>query len=277
MPLLIAALLLSAPATQLDVDVRGSIEASLAGPAGADGSALAAQVARLLRWRGDVVKNVHPGDRMHVLYESTPQGPELLAVEYKGSELSLRAYRYTDRDGIARYYDHEGGLIEPAIKRSPVAAYVQITETPQHGRGKRRHQGLDLKAPEGTPITMPFAGRVLRTNWSRRVNGNCIEVQFDSGKLGRFLHLSSIGRGVEPGARLEAGEALGTVGNTGRSSAPHLHYEVREADGTVLDPLRIHGTTTAAVPEESLAAFHTVRELFDRLLADRTLAVAPKL
>jgi murein DD-endopeptidase MepM/ murein hydrolase activator NlpD len=124
---------------------------------------------------------------------------------------------------------------------------------------------------------MPFAGKVERTNWSRHANGNCVEVVYTDGKIGRFLHLDKLDASVVPGVELAAGAPVGTSGNTGHSIAPHLHYEVRTPAGDVLDPLQVHGTTVVTVPEGRLAEFHTVRELFERLLDERTLAVAPKL
>ena len=89
---------------------------------------------------------------------------------------------------------------------------------------------------------MPFTGRVSRVNWSTRINGLCIEVIFPSGKRARFLHLHSVEQGVKPGRPLKAGAPLGTVGSTGRSGGPHLHYEILSPAGKVLNPLDIHGT-----------------------------------
>src|SRR3954468_3019479 len=110
----VLALAIGAPAQQTKVVVQGSIDASLAHVLGHDGSALAAQVARLVRWRGDVVKNVHKGDELWVLYEEA-DGPELVAMTYKGSELTLNAFRQPDAQGVPRYYDDAGKLIEPGL------------------------------------------------------------------------------------------------------------------------------------------------------------------
>ncbi len=238
--------------------VKGSIEASLATQVGNDAPALGAQVARLLRFRGDINKNVHPGDLLSLMFEHAPE-PELLALAYHGSEITLFAYRFRGADGIDRYYDDQGTLIEPRILHSPVLGYVQITELVQKGRGKRKHNGLDFKAPVGTPVVMPFDGVVARVNWSTRVNGKCVEVVYKNGHVGRFLHLDRVDKGVIAGAHLAAGAAVGAVGNSGRSLAPHLHYEIRSQPGDVLDPLKIHGTEKATVPAGDRAAFDAAR------------------
>ena len=238
--------------------IHGSIERTLNGFDHNAGSAVAAQVARLLRWRGDMVRDVHPGDHLRLVYEPK-EPPELVAMVFEGQAITLEAYRFRDMDNVQRYYDRRGHLIEPGLKNSPLPGAQQITETVQSGRGKRHHQGLDLKAPEGTPIRLPFDGKVSRVNWSTRVNGNCIEIYYTNGKIGRFLHLSHIGDGIVEGVKLSAGKLLGTVGNTGRSSAPHLHYEVRSKRFDVLDPLIVHGTYSPRLPVALRKAFRAAR------------------
>jgi murein DD-endopeptidase MepM/ murein hydrolase activator NlpD len=268
---MLLATLTSAPML-IDTDVHGSIEASLTRVHREHGAALAAQVARLLRWRGDVVRNVQPRDRLRLLYLPSEE-PELVAVAYRGAELSLRAYRFEDDSGVARYYDETGTLVEPHLVDSPVD-YVQITETVQSGSGKRRHFGIDLKAPEGTPVHAPRPGRVNRVNWSTRVNGQCVEVVYTDGTYARFLHLSQVDEGIRSGVRLSAGDRIGLVGSTGRSSAPHLHYDLRTRRGTILDPLAWHGTQQVVLDGAELARFHAVRRRFDRSLGSATAGEA---
>jgi murein DD-endopeptidase MepM/ murein hydrolase activator NlpD len=267
---LVGATLVAGPA-QIETSISGSIEASLVREAPEDGPAIAAQVARLLRWRGDVVQNVQPRDRLNVVY-SEGEEPELLAMAYRGSQIELEAYRFEASDGVARYYDAKGELVEPRMVNSPVPGYVQITEVPQRGRGKRRHKGIDLKAPEGAPVLLPFDGTVVRVNWLTRVNGNCIELRLRSGMVARFLHLQEVDPAVKPGRKLRAGTRLGAVGSTGRSSAPHLHYELRRPDGRVLDPLEVHGTEPVTITPTMRAAFDRLRATYGRELRVTTTA-----
>jgi len=240
------------------VRISGSIEATLSRTLPKEASALGAQIARLLRWKGDIVRNIQPKDELHLIYEPG-SAPELVALRYAGSEVSLLAVRYTASDGVARFYDGDGVLVEPALDNPPLASYTQITEVVQHGRGKRKHAGLDFKAPLGTPVHLPFAAKIARVNWSRRVNGNCVEATLADGTLVRFLHLATVDASMVRGAELAAGAPVGTVGSTGHSSAAHLHYELRDTAGQPLDPMKVHGTHVGRVPSEEMPAFLQIR------------------
>jgi murein DD-endopeptidase len=262
----------SATPRLVSLEVKDNLERSVVRSLPREGPAVAAQVARLLRWRGDVSRNLHRGDTLRLLY--TPPGPgdtepNLLALHYRGLQVQLHAYQYTDASGIARYYTESGARVEPQMLNPPVPRYVQITETLQRGRGRRRHRGIDLKAPSGTPIVLPWGATVRRVNWARRRNGQCIEVMYDDGRLGRFLHLSRVEAAVQRGAHLAAQTSLGQVGNTGHSNAPHLHYEVW-LGGRPVEPLDAHGRSTAALTGAELQGFAVQRAAYDRALLGPT-------
>ena len=268
------ALVPPAEARGLRVVVKSALERALVAREPACGRALGAELARLLRWRGDVARKVRPGDTLEVLYvpHPKPTEPELLAVHYDGELLHLHAYRFAAAgDGIARYYDGDGHRVEPTMRHPPVPRYWQITETVQRGRGRRHHRGDDFRAPEGSPVVLSFPGRVTRTNWSRRHNGRCIEVQLDAGYLAHFLHLQVLAPEVRPGRRLEAGAVLGTVGNTGRSTGAHLHYELLR-HGQPVEPLKVHGTVQDQLHGRDLPAFVAWRDA----LRGRLRAEAPR-
>lgn len=262
------------PPTSLTVTLEGSIEATLQRTLPSkDASELAAQVARLMRWRGDFIRHAQRGDTMTLLYEEGETQQELVALAYRGHELNLTAYRYADENGVQRFYDESGTLIEPGIKNGPVTRYTQITERVDAGRGNRRHGGMDFKAPQGTPVRLPFAGRVTRVNWNH-VNGHCVEVAVSGGRLVRFLHLDTINKSVKPGAALAVNAAIGTVGNTGRSSAPHLHYEIRDAHDKPLEPDKIHGTYVIKLGKEQQLEFAKTRAKVEKRFAEADGAVA---
>lgn len=95
------------------------------------------------------------------------------------------------------------------------------------------HTGIDFRAPTGTAIRAPAPGRVVFAGRNAGY-GKSVEIEHPSGLVTRFAHMSRIA--VEEGDHVKAGEILGQVGSTGRSTGPHLHYEIRQGDRP-LDPL----------------------------------------
>jgi murein DD-endopeptidase MepM/ murein hydrolase activator NlpD len=94
------------------------------------------------------------------------------------------------------------------------------------------HAGLDFRGPIGTPVYAAAAGRVSFAG-VKQGYGRCLEISHGNGLLTRYAHLSRIGAGL--GQRVATGSAIGSIGNSGRSTGPHLHFEVRIGDRAV-DP-----------------------------------------
>ena len=111
----------------------------------------------------------------------------------------------------------------------------------------RRHKGVDIAAPSGTPITAPHAGRVVFAG--RKVGfGLVVEIDHGGGVVTRYAHCRSIG--VRVGRQVEAGETIAAVGRTGLATGPHLHYEVL-VGGRSIDPLR--ASLASLVPQAASA------------------------
>ena len=99
--------------------------------------------------------------------------------------------------------------------------------------GRRRHKGVDLAAPKGTPIFATADGIVGRAEWFSSY-GLYVEIAHGANLETRYAHMSRLA--VAPGERVRKGEIIGYVGSTGRSTGPHLHYEVR-IDGIAVNPI----------------------------------------
>jgi murein DD-endopeptidase MepM/ murein hydrolase activator NlpD len=95
---------------------------------------------------------------------------------------------------------------------------------PFGGRGYEFHEGLDIDAGYGAPVQVAATGRVVIAGWQRGY-GYVIYVDHGAGLSTRYGHLSGIG--VSVGQFVTRGQTIGLVGSTGRSTGPHLHYEVR--------------------------------------------------
>ncbi len=123
-----------------------------------------------------------------------------------------------------------------AIEKLPLAMPVQQAFRYTSGFGRRwgrMHQGIDMAGPVGTPIHATGDG-VVTVASRQGAYGNLIKIEHELGTETRYGHLSRIG--VKVGQRVSQGELIGAMGNTGRSTGPHLHYEVR-MNGRAVDPM----------------------------------------
>lgn len=118
--------------------------------------------------------------------------------------------------------------------------------------GRRMHKGIDLAAPTGTPVYASADGIVGLARWGRGY-GLYIKIDHGAELETRYAHLSRLA--VAAGDRVEKGEVIGYVGSTGRSTGPHLHYEVR-VDGVAVNPIHYmvsaHPDTRVAETEQTL-------------------------
>jgi len=132
----------------------------------------------------------------------------------------------------------------------------------------RMHEGVDIAAPKGSPIHAAAGGHVSRTGLSSSY-GHFVEVAHADGLTSFYAHMSRTA-GLEPGAKVSAGEVLGYVGSTGHSTGPHLHFEIRDA-GKPLDPQAFLGRVFASAADlsrvETQQASVAIGHIRERVLA----------
>lgn len=97
------------------------------------------------------------------------------------------------------------------------------------------HSGIDFRTPSGTPILSTGAGTVIRAGWNGGY-GRMVEIDHGGGLTTRYAHMSRLR--VSEGQAVEAGTVVGEAGSSGRSTGPHLHYEIRR-NGKAIDPVRL--------------------------------------
>ncbi len=222
-----------------------------------DGNRLAITAGRLYSWWLDLTSDPRKGDTTAVLYEPDEfKEAEVLvhALNYRSEKLGqlFEGFRFQPAGWTyGTWFDADGREVPASIEPPPIRAYEQITALVGDGR---KHGGMDFKTPVGTEVLAPWDGTVSRVNWNVRYNGDSIEIS-SQGRSLRFLHLSEIGAGIKPGAKVKAGQLIALSGNTGRSFAPHLHYEIEDSNGKTRDPLTIHKVTHRSVPAADRAAF----------------------
>jgi murein DD-endopeptidase MepM/ murein hydrolase activator NlpD len=263
--------LVAAGLMRASVKIEGPLETALVQATDATvGPALAQVVTRTLVWWVAVPNEILRGDTLDVLYQPRPgEEPLVHAVRFVSNKTGQthRAYRFQPQnDSNPRYYLPTGEEMEMRLEHSPLDQYEQVTSLLRDGR---RHKGVDFKAAVGTPVKAPFTGVVKRKNWNFSSNGNCLELEELGGKRRRalFLHLSELPRELKPGTRFSAGQVIAASGNSGRSFAPHLHYQLMTQDDRVLDPFDSHRTFRRSLPEDQRAALDAEVRRLDSLLS----------
>jgi hypothetical protein len=114
------------------------------------------------------------------------------------------------------------------------------------------HAGVDIGAPEGTPVQALGDGVVVKSEFQKGATGGIVTVRYADGTEAKYMHLSDTTI-VKPGQKVTAGQLLGLSGYSpaARSSGAHLHYELRDKNGRLLDPLEYHGWGSSSRGYES--------------------------
>ncbi len=211
----------------------GSVSGSFARSAQATGlsSGSVTELTKLLEKKLDFRRDSRRGDQFQVLVESDMiEGEALdsrvLAVKYNGERMDLTVVRNATDDN---FYTPDGNSLDPSFARYPFEGSYRLSSNfnpqrkhPVTGRISP-HNGTDFAMPIGTSVIAPANGRVERVA-NHPAAGRYIVVRHDNGYRTRYLHLSQ--PLVSQGDRVTMGERIALSGNTGRSTGPHLHYEV---------------------------------------------------
>lgn len=199
---------------------------------------ITANTIRLFSYAIDFQRDIHQGDKMEVLYDSYKTDDGYLAktgdiifarMTLGGKPYSF--YRYETLDGQVDYYTQDGRSIRKSsgLMKTPVA-FGRISS----GFGMRRHpvlgyskmhKGMDFAAPTGTKVFASADGVIERAGRFSTF-GNYIRIRHSSKLATAYAHLNGYAKGIRPGVRVKQGQLIGYVGTTGRSTGPHLHYEV---------------------------------------------------
>lgn len=255
--------------SHISARIDGPLESAVVAAAGRTvGPALTQVVTRSLVWWLDVPGDLRRGDKLDVVFEERAgQEPLVHAVRYESGKAgrTFQAFLFkSEAEKYPRFYEPSGEELEQRLKHSPIDDYEQVTSLLRDGR---RHKGVDFKAPDGTPVRAPFDGVVVRRNWNFRVNGNALELREAGGRRSAiFLHLAELPRDIQVNTQVKRGQEIAKSGNTGRSFAPHLHYQLMLGE-KVLDPFTEHETYRRSLPATERAKFDEEVRRLETLLA----------
>jgi murein DD-endopeptidase len=216
---------------------------------------LSAHIGRLLMWDMVLRNDVRKQDKIKFVFRVIPDEEkkkrndmpdliEIIAVDYSSKKFNkhISVYRFRpERSDDGKFYYKDGTMIEKIISPfSPIKKYFQVTSLLDDRAPK--HEGVDYKALVGSPVYSTVEGTVSRKNWITKYNGYCIEIE-EKGKpfVYKYLHLAEVL--VDVGQKVKPGDHIANSGNTGKTTAPHLHYQINLGQkGKVIDPFLHHKT-----------------------------------
>jgi murein DD-endopeptidase MepM/ murein hydrolase activator NlpD len=227
-----------------------------------------AELVRIYSWDVDFQREIQKGDAFEVAYERFVDDDGRIVrhgeVIYARMVLSGAAkplYRFELQPGRVDYFDDSGRSAKRPLLRTPIDGARLSSRF-----GKRRHpvlgytkmhRGVDFAAPTGTPIYAAGDG-VISYRGRKGGYGNYIRIRHAGGFNSAYAHMSRFRKGVTLGSRVKQGEVIGYVGSTGRSTGPHLHYEIL-AGGRQVNPLTIKMPSGIKLGRKDFARFEAKR------------------
>ena len=193
------------------------------------------EFARIYGFQVDFQRDIRKQDKFQILYEvfldeegKIVQTGEILFANLKlsGQDNSLYYFDYEESEG---HYDKNGKSVQKALMKTPIngarlSSSFGMRKHPIDGFNKM-HRGTDFAAPKGTPIMASGNGIIKKASWCGG-GGNCVKIRHNSTYQTIYAHMSKFARGIKSGVRVKQGQIIGYVGSTGKSTGPHLHYEV---------------------------------------------------
>jgi len=193
------------------------------------------EFARIYGFQVDFQRDIRKEDRFQIMYEAFLDEDEKIVetgnilfanLILSGEDNSLY---YFDKEGSEGHYDRNGKSIEKALMKTPIngarlSSSYGMRKHPIDGFNKM-HRGTDFAAPMGTPIMASGSGVIKKAGWCGG-GGNCVQIRHNSTYETIYAHMSKFARGIKSGVRVKQGQTIGYVGSTGKSTGPHLHYEV---------------------------------------------------
>jgi murein DD-endopeptidase MepM/ murein hydrolase activator NlpD len=184
----------------------------------------------------DFQRDIRRGDIFQIVYDKyvdddgeLQKNGDIIYAYMKNNGREIALYRFVDQKGIPGYYRTNGKSIEKALMKTPIngarlSSTFGMRKHPILGYNKM-HRGTDFAAPTGTPIMASGSGIIEQVGWNGAY-GKYIRIKHNSKYKTAYAHLNGYARGIKKGAKVRQGQIIGYVGSTGRSTGPHLHYEV---------------------------------------------------
>ena len=239
------------------------------------------EFARIYGFQVDFQRDIRKKDKFQIMYETfvnekneiIETGEILFAnLNLTGQDNSLY---YFDETGSEGHYDKNGKSVKKALMKTPIngarlSSPFGMRKHPIDGYNKM-HKGTDFAAPMGTPIMASGDGVVKKAGWCGG-GGNCVKIKHNSTYQTVYAHMSKFARGIKAGVRVKQGQTIGFVGSTGKSTGPHLHYEVI-VNGKKVNSQKLKLPSGKILKGKERKNFETVKIKLDVLKSEKILGI----
>jgi murein DD-endopeptidase MepM/ murein hydrolase activator NlpD len=235
------------------------------------------ELIRAYSWDVDFQRSIRKGDGFAVLYEAQhDESGEILAygdilfaeLELSGDKLPI--YQFKTGEDLVDYFDDKGRSAKKTLMRTPIdgarlSSGFGNRKHPVLGYNKM-HKGVDFAAARGTPIYAAGDGAIDYAGWQGGY-GKYVRIRHNGEYKTAYAHMKSIASGMKTGKRVRQGQVIGYVGTTGRSTGPHLHYEILK-NGRQVNPMKVKMPSGQKLKGEDLERFLAVAGQLDKLYAE---------
>jgi len=232
------------------------------------------QFANIYEYSVDFQRDIQPGDQFEMFFEvardrngNMIKAGDLLYTSFSPRGKTSEYYLYADKKGRENFYDAKGKTAKRKLRATPING-ARLSSS----FGKRRHPilgyrkmhtGVDFAARSGTPILAAGSGTVEKAGWYGGY-GKYIRIRHTDGYKTAYAHMKNYARGIKAGAYVRQDQVIGYVGTTGRSTGPHLHYEVHH-HGKKINPRRLSQLAGKPLHKSEIPAFTERRGEIDAL------------
>jgi len=239
------------------------------------------EFARIYGFQVDFQRDIRKKDKFQIMYEifldenkKIVETGEIMFANLKLSGQDNSLY-YFENEGSEGHYDKNGKSVQKALMKTPIngarlSSSYGMRMHPIDGFNKM-HRGTDFAAPKGTPIMASGDGIVKKAGWCGG-GGNCVKIKHNSTYQTVYAHMSKFARGIKAGVRVKQGQTIGYVGSTGKSTGPHLHYEVI-VNGKKVNSQKLKLPSGKILKGEERKLFETEKIKLDVLKSEKILGL----
>ena len=239
------------------------------------------EFARIYGFQVDFQRDIRKKDSFQILYEvyvddngKMIENGNIIFANLKLTGQNNELYFFDKKDSEG-HYDKNGKSIKKALMKTPIngarlSSPFGMRKHPIDGFNKM-HRGTDFAAPMGTPIMVSGDGVVKKAGWCGG-GGNCVVIKHNSTYQTVYAHMSKFASGIRSGVRVKQGQTIGYVGSTGKSTGPHLHYEVI-VNGKKINSQKLKLPSGKILKGDDRKVFETKKIKIDVLKSEKIIGI----